>query len=329
MKQSNNEVGDVLKNRLEQEIPSVSFENVWGKHTKTKGHIFGYRKAFAIPMIALLVMVALVTVGFASYQIKRIVDKTDYPFVEDSQVVGKWQAVDFVTDISEFQADQKAWKGDLYLSGLVFINEGKMLISFSEGNGNLAYTDMTWTKGLMISHQEKTASQYEIKDISGSLYMFYEWKSGDYIFDGMKPKYYVLKKVDSEDYSNYKVAAIEDKIDYPFIEDDQAIGKWDAVDFVKNIYDFSPGTASWRDDLFVTHFDILNNGEISMLSTWGKLSNNATWTKGMILDSRAKTASKYEIKEINGQTYLFYEWKSGDYTLRGMKPYYYVLKKVD
>jgi bla regulator protein blaR1 len=328
MKQSNKEVGDVLKDKLEQQSPSVSFENVWGKHVKTKGHIFGFRKVFAVPMIALFVMIAIVTVGFASIQITRMIDKTDYPFIPDTEIIGKWQTVDFVTDISEFNPEQKVWKGDLYLSNFAFINEGKMLISFNSGNGNLAYTDTTWTKGLIISNQEKTASQYEIKDIDGSLYMFSEWKSGDYIFDGMKPKYYVLKKVDSEDYSKYETVQIEDKIDYPFIDDEKIIGNWDAVDFVRELDDFSPGTKSWRGNLFVTHFEILNNGELSISCTNGKLSHNTSWTKGLIIDADMKTASKYEIKEFDGETFMFYEWKSGDYTLRGMKPCYYVLKKV-
>jgi bla regulator protein blaR1 len=53
-----------------------------------------------------------------------------------------------------------------------------------------------------------------------------------------------------------------------------------------------------------------------------------TWTNGLILDKQYKTASKYEIKEIKGDTYLFYEWKSGDYTIWGMQPGYYVLKKI-
>ncbi len=45
------------------------------------------------------------------------------------------------------------------------------------------------------------------------------------------------------------------------------------------------------------------------------------------MHSGSKTASKYIIKEIDGGKYMFFEWKSGDYTIRGMKPYYYVLKK--
>ena len=32
------------------------------------------------------------------------------------------------------------------------------------------------------------------------------------------------------------------------------------------------------------------------------------------------------IKEIGGAPYLFLEWKSGDVTIAGMKPHYYVLK---
>jgi len=51
-----------------------------------------------------------------------------------------------------------------------------------------------WTKGLVISTREKTVSKYYIKGIGGSVYMFYEWKSGDYTFRHRKPSYYVLKK---------------------------------------------------------------------------------------------------------------------------------------
>lgn len=35
------------------------------------------------------------------------------------------------------------------------------------------------------------------------------------------------------------------------------------------------------------------------------------------------------IKEIEGTTYMFFEWKNGDYVFRGVNPYYYVLKKVE
>ena len=37
----------------------------------------------------------------------------------------------------------------------------------------------------------------------------------------------------------------------------------------------------------------------------------------------------YEIRNIEGKDYLFYEWISGDVTIRGMKPCYYVLRKEE
>jgi hypothetical protein len=59
------------------------------------------------------------------------------------------------------------------------------------------------------------------------------------------------------------------------------------------------------------------------------MRNLAARTKGLVLSSSLKTASRYILKELDGSTYMFFEWKSGDYTLRGMKPKYYVLKKAE
>jgi hypothetical protein len=53
-----------------------------------------------------------------------------------------------------------------------------------------------------------------------------------------------------------------------------------------------------------------------------------TWTKGLVLSTENRTASRYEIKLFNQTSYMFYEWKSGDYTFRHQKPSYYVLRKI-
>jgi len=115
----------------------------------------------------------------------RIVDKTDYPFVNDPKVIGGWKSVDFVREIDQFNPKEKNWKGDLFLNHLVF-----------EEGGNIAGKILTWTKGLVLS--DDTASKYILREIGGSTYMFFEWKSGDYTIRYMKPFYYVLKKVSSE-----------------------------------------------------------------------------------------------------------------------------------
>lgn len=116
---------------------------------------------------------------------KRVkIDKIDYPFVNDEKIIGTWKSVDFVKEIDAFTPNMKKFIGNLYLKEMIFKKDGKTFKSF-----------WTWTKGIIIHHGDETASKYVIKEIDGEEYMFFEWKSGDYTYRGMEPKYYVLKKV--------------------------------------------------------------------------------------------------------------------------------------
>lgn len=293
-------------------------------------------KVSAVAMASLLVLgCAVLTDGNAkASSIKNQIvsnfskhqDKVDYPFVNDAQLIGRWQSVDFVKDISDFKVDSKSWSGNLFVKELNFLQDGKV-----------SKTAFTWTKGIILDQAQKTASKYVIKEINGSTYMFFEWKNGDYTMRGMKPNYYVMKKVNSvpslttnmhgEEVGNRKV----DKIDYSFVNDSQVIGNWKSVDFVKNTSDFKPGNQSWQSELFLNTLNFAKDGSLnSKFCNDGKISGlKLTWTKDIIIDKNNKTASRYIIKEINGSTYMFYEWKSGDYTDRGMKPHYYVLEKTN
>jgi len=256
----------------------------------------------------------------------RIVDKVDYPFVNDPEVIGGWKSVDFVREINQFDPAEKNWKGDLFLNNLIFKEGGSIA-------GNL----LTWTKGLVLS--DDTASKYIIREIGGSTYMFFEWKSGDYTIRYMKPFYYVLKKVSLETVEHEPMFGkkadipptsaineqghIVDKIDYPFVNDSQVIGTWKSVDFVDEMEQFRVGEKQWKGrggELYLKELIFLPNGRT--FKPW------FTWTKGLVFHSGDKTASKYTLKDIEGSTYMFFEWKSGDYTIRHRKPSYYVLKKV-
>lgn len=96
------------------------------------------------------------------------------------------------------------------------------------------------------------------------------------------------------------------------------IGKWESVNYVQEIEDFEPGEKLLTGELFLKKLRIM---------TGGRTSSSFTWKKGLIVHSDGKTKAQYYIKEINGSTYLFLPWLSGDVTIRGQKPWYYVLKK--
>jgi len=165
--------------------------------------------------------------------------------------------------------------------------------------------------------------------------MFFEWKSGDYTIRYMKPFYYVLKQTSSETVHEPTVSEkahipptsyineegrIVDKIDYPFINDSQLIGTWKSVDFVDEMEQFKAGEKQWKGNLYLKQLIFLPDGET--FKPWW------TWTKGLVFHLGSKTASKYTLQDIEGSTYMFFEWKSGDYTIRHRKPSYYVLRKI-
>jgi hypothetical protein len=235
----------------------------------------------------------------------RIVDKIDYPFVNDPEVLGAWEAVDFVANVEDFEPGSEHFASELFLKELYFLADGKT---------NWA---CAWTKGLVLNDGSKTASKYIIKEIAGSTYMFFEWKSGDYTIRHARPKFYVLKKVPGKVYVESRTV---DNIEYPFVDDPRVVGTWKSVDFVETPEEFEPGGGRWMDDrLFLKELVFRPGGQTP--HSW------QTWTRGLVLNSASKTASRYLLREIGGATYMFFEWKSGDYTIRRRDPCYYVLRK--
>jgi hypothetical protein len=120
---------------------------------------------------------------------------------------------------------------------------------------------------------------------------------------------------------------IEDNIDLPFVDDPEVIGTWKSVDFVESIDRFNPAAKRWPGELFLNELVFYENGRILSKNDNAKNGFWLKWTKGIVICTNDKTAEKYHIKEIDGEKYMFYEWKSGDYTIRHRKPSYYVLKR--
>lgn len=137
---------------------------------------------------------------------------------------------------------------------------------------------------------------------------------------------YAAGGVNTARYAN----VLTDRIDYPFVNDAELVGRWQSVDFVQSIDDFIPSVKTRGESLYLHELVLDADGKTSVSTSEFPLRKTPyiRWTDGLILHLGDKTAAKYFIKEIDGDTFLFMEWKSGDYTIRKMKPYYYVLKKV-
>jgi len=140
-----------------------------------------------------LLLAVLIVVGLAAAMIilPRLIPPTrpsaslaERTFVNDPELIGTWQSVDFVSEIEDFSPAQRCWTGELFLKEMTFLPNGKTSGRY------------TWTKGSL--YNGPTQAQYYIKQINGSAYLFMPWLSGDVAIRKMKPKYYVLKKTDGQ-----------------------------------------------------------------------------------------------------------------------------------
>lgn len=264
----------------------------------------------------------------------RIVDRIDYPFVNDPQAPGKWETIDLVDRIESFDPKKPATDPkELFLKG----------VGFFEG-GRASFAWKGWTKGLLMHGGNHTAAKYVVRQMGDDTYMFLEWKDEDYILRHQRPKLFVLRKLPADTkrfqkpqdyYAADKVGAkaelgpdsridqegrIVDKVDYPFTPDPDVIGVWKSVDFVNQIKDFAPGARRWKGDLFFKGLTVLPKGRTTY--PW------LTWTRGRFMHAGDKTAPAYTLNSMDGKTYMFFEWKSGDYVIMHRKPSYYVLEKT-
>lgn len=125
------------------------------------------------------------------YNIDEIKFKDDvsYEFKNDEDVLGEWTAIDY---IDEIDINKVSLKTELFLKKMTFNNNGALKLEAKNG----IYNHYKWTKGKIIDDKyDYTCSLYKIIIHNNKLYLFFEWKSGDYIYGKRKPNYYVLTKV--------------------------------------------------------------------------------------------------------------------------------------
>jgi len=130
---------------------------------------------------------------YTKYEIGRH-DNIDLPFVDDTNVIGKWVSVDFVKKVENFDPAKQSWPS-LFFKSIEFYPNGEAGQIVGEA---ISPWKIRWTKGttLVESGDGTKAPAYEIYTFDGMDYLFLEWKSGDYTWGKRKARYYVFKRAD-------------------------------------------------------------------------------------------------------------------------------------
>lgn len=109
---------------------------------------------------------------------------------DEPSPVGRWESVDLVRDVNDFNPERKNWQEELFLKEVKFHADGTTNSFFS------------WKNGWILHNDGKTKSQFYIRQINDSMYLFLPWLSGDVTERGQKPWYYVLGKVPDNTQTN-------------------------------------------------------------------------------------------------------------------------------
>ena len=225
-------------------------------------------------------------------------------FINDENVIGKWELVGIANTKEEFLNGNLLDDKDYSLKNLYFMKDGQ------------DYWVISWTKDILYINGRENPYI-----IDGN--MMYVTIKG--IFDPNESKIAVYKRVDNKEYTIDDIK-IKDNTNIPFVEDNSLVGFWKVVDFVNNIESFDKDKKQSK-YLAIESISASPSGKLDAHYNGGR-TINTRYSKNYIVDLILKdTLSKYEYRVINDKTYLFIEWKSGDYVFGGIINGYYVLEK--
>ena len=251
-------------------------------------------------------------------ELKNLCENDTFEFENDPDVVGKWQI------IGEYLVSEDFFS-EMHFEERIFTRRMNHIYFLPDGEN---YWCFEWTRGITRRDNDRFVNDYTLRKIGNELYMFVDLKSY-YYRRGGRTTVLVLKRLDNVSYEKKDIARVDELSDI-FVNDEKVIGSWKSVDFVRHIEDFSTDSPSCKFDLFFERVEFFENGRMKSSFSNGDIMENPylqEWTCGTVKNRRMGTASAYVIRELEGESYLFLEWKSGDWIFGGIDCSYYVFKK--
>ncbi len=258
-------------------------------------------------------------------QVVKLGDETQsedsiLPFVDDNQVIGKWEVVGNYAVREDFEEG--------IFSTMSFYGEDVKYLYFLPGGEK--YWCFCWTKGYFVVDGYRINpiyNPYEIVKKDDGVYMLISLRENE-ASRGGQPTILALRQVDNHEYTPEMIAK-KDDIDKPFVNDEKIIGKWRAHSFFGNKSEF-PQPEEDMEDLYFKEIEFFPDGKCRCAYEDDVFEGEDTisWTKNYLLRKWNWSACEYEIRKVEGIEYMIIEWKSGDYRFGGFDTNYYVFVRT-
>lgn len=224
-------------------------------------------------------------------------------FLNDEQAIGKWKLLGVFNEKKDYPSMPIEF--DFPIKELYLMPEGKN------------YWVISWSKNAIFIKGNR--NPYVIE--KGLMYVN--------IIDPFDKNEYVVAVFKKENSDIYTVEDIttKDNIDVEFVSDNDVVGLWETIDYIRNKENINLENKEYNDELFLKEL-IFNTNNNVIVKTSNSLKETK-YTKNYLLNLCANdTLCNYELKEIDGNTYMVIEWKSGDYSFGKIINGYYLLKKI-
>ena len=130
-----------------------------------------------------------------------------------------------------------------------------------------------------------------------------------------------------------------DNTDLPSAPDPEVLGDWETVTYVRDPMEFSRRSIPKRrihlwilgarfedDNVFVRRIAWAGRA-VERQYTYTRFERPSREGSGAVLDKRQRLVETYLLREVDGETFLFIQHKSGDYMYGGRKPVWYVFRR--
>ena len=131
------------------------------------------------------------------------VDETNLPTVPDPDVIGTWESVALTWDPDTFTRQEiPKSRTDLWILELTFTAENTCIRRVTKDDRAVDWI-LSYTRydspdaegqGAILNPGMRLAETYRLRDVDGIVFLFVQHKSGDYIYGGRKPIWYVFRR---------------------------------------------------------------------------------------------------------------------------------------
>lgn len=277
-----------------------------------------------------------------------------YRFVNDTNLLGGWLpigALDTFEPLKIRECFLKYGKDGCYYDNPVI----QRIDFYDNGFYDVQFRTYSlwnyWSYGTVLNNiygECDGIGHYYIYRFEGSDYLFLQFKSSELYTTNNSTEYscivfvrehrslispldhekvptFTKMEIGKDEAGNTIYGDVLDK-EYKFKNDPELIGEWDVVDYANYTKGWMYDKSEFEDDLWVKKICIEDDGRGVIYSGNDLQKSEIEWTYGLILSHNF--AEKYTIYNINGEKFLFVEFKNADYMFnKNYSQKYYVFKK--